>query len=234
MMDFPDVAGFHDDAYLAAIAFADEVVVYGGGGQQGRDRRMVGIDSPVGEDEDFEAVFDGVYGIPAEAVEACLQGAGFAIGAEIGLEGLGLEDAGVDAADLFQLVVAEHGMFEGYAVAGQGIFFQQVGVAADEAGEGHDQSFPDGIDGRVGDLGEELFEIAAEVLGLVAEHGQGNVGAHGAERFFAVEGHRCDEVVEVFGGIAEGFLVFEDLVVFEVGEELPGVRAALRGGSCIY
>jgi hypothetical protein len=60
------------------------------------------------------------------------------------------------------------------------------------------------------------------VLWLVAQHGQGNVGAHGAQRFFAVEGHRCDEVVEVFGGITEGLLVFEDLVVFEVGEGYTG------------
>ena len=178
MVHFPDVAGFHDDAHLAAVSFADEVVVDGGASEQGRDGCVVGVDSAVGEDQYFETVFDGVYGIAAEAVEAGLHGAGLTVGAEIGLECLCLEDAGIDAADLFQLMVAEYGMLQRDGVTGQRVFSQQVSVAADEAREGHDQSFPDGIDGRVGDLGEQLFEIAAQVLGLVAEYGQRDVGAH--------------------------------------------------------
>jgi len=112
-------------------------------------------------------------------------------------------------------------MFQRHAMAGQGVFSEQVGVAAYEAGQGHYQSFADRVDGWVGDLGKKLFEIAAQVLGLVAEHGQGYIGPHRADGFFAIEGHGGDEGIEVFGGIAEGFLVFEDLVVFQVGEEYP-------------
>src|ERR1700761_917827 len=105
-MAFPDISAFHYNAALAAVSFPDEVMVYGGGSEQGRDRRMIRIDSPIRKYEDFEAVFDCVYGISAEAVEACLQRAGFAIRPEIGLQRFGLEDASVDTADLFEFVVA--------------------------------------------------------------------------------------------------------------------------------
>jgi hypothetical protein len=36
---------------------------------------------------------------------------------------------------------------------------QNVALGADVAGERHDHLFADGIDGRVGDLGEELLEV---------------------------------------------------------------------------
>src|SRR5262249_13358016 len=63
MVYFPDVTGFHDDAYLPAIAFADEVVVDGGGSEQGGDGGVVGVDGAIREDQYFETVFHGVYGI---------------------------------------------------------------------------------------------------------------------------------------------------------------------------
>ena len=222
MVYFPDVAGFHDDADLAAVSFADEVVVDGGAGQQRRNGCVVGVNGAVGKDQHFKTVFHGVYCVPAEPVQAGLHGTWFAIGAEIGLECFCLENAGIDAADFFELMVAQNGMFKRHGVTGQRVFSQQIGVAADEAGEGHDQSFPDGVDGRVGDLGEQLFEIAAQVLWLVAEYGQRNIGPHRADGFLTVEAHRGDEVIEVFGGITEGLLIFEDLVVFEMGESDAG------------
>src|SRR5258708_30639657 len=48
---------------------------------------------------------------------------------------------------------------------------------------------------------KELFEIAAEVLGLIAQHGQRYIGAHRADRLFAVDCHGGDDRIEVFGRI---------------------------------
>ena len=45
------------------------------------------------------------------------------------------------------------------------------------------------VDGRIGDLGEELLEVVVEQLRPVGEHGQGGVVAHRADRFGAVAGH---------------------------------------------
>src|SRR6185437_5856626 len=73
VVDFPDVAGFHDDAYLSAIAFADEVVVDGGAGQQRGDGCVVGVDGAIREDQYLETVLHGIDGIAAEAVDPSLK-----------------------------------------------------------------------------------------------------------------------------------------------------------------
>src|SRR6185437_15346837 len=150
MVYFPNIACFDDDADLAAVSFADEVVVDGGAGQQRGHGSVIRIDGPIREDEHFETVFHGIHGIAAEAVETCLKRTGFTVGPEISLECLGLEDTGIDTAYLFQLVIAEHGLVECDAMAGERIFFQEIGIAADEAGQGHDESLAYGVDGRVG------------------------------------------------------------------------------------
>jgi len=56
------------------------------------------------------------------------------------------------------------------------------------------------------------------MLRLVGKNSQRNIGAHGADGFLTVECHGFDDVFDVFGGIAEGFLVFFYRSIGEVGE----------------
>ncbi len=65
-----------DEAATGAGALADEVVVDRGGREQARDRRVVLVDSPVGEDEDRRAVLDRGRGLPAEDREGLVQARG--------------------------------------------------------------------------------------------------------------------------------------------------------------
>ena len=81
---------------------------------------------------------------------------------------------------------------------------------ADEGHQRHDQLFADGVDGRVGDLGEELLEVPVEQLRMLGEHGQGLVGAHRAHRLVAGGGHGVEDVLEVFSGVAEVALALEE------------------------
>ena len=81
----PNVAGFHDDAYLSAHPFTDKVVVYCRCSQQGRDGRVLRVDGAVGKDDHFEAVFHCIYCIAAKAGQAFFEGAGFTVCLEIGL-----------------------------------------------------------------------------------------------------------------------------------------------------
>ena len=60
---------------------------------------------------------------------------------------------------------------------------------ADVADERHHHLFADGIDGRIGDLREELLEVIEQRLRLIGEAGQRRVGAHGADGLLAVVGH---------------------------------------------
>ncbi len=61
------------------------------------------------------------------------------------------------------------------------------------------------------------------MLGLIAQYSQWRIGTHGADGLFAIQRHGGDECIEVFGGITECFLVFEHLVMLEVGKHDPGL-----------
>ena len=141
---------------------------------------------------------------------------------EVALQGLGLEDACVDASDLFQVVVAEYRMFECDGMTALRVFDEHVAIASHEGGERHDEAFADRVDRRVGHLCEELLEITAEVLRLVAEHGEGRICSHRTDGFLAVECHGCDDLFEIFPAVSEGLLIFEYLVMFEMGEHDAG------------
>ncbi len=234
VMHFPHVAGFYHDAHLAPVALADEVVVNGRGEEQRGNGRVFGVNGPVGEHEHFEAVFHRVHGIAAHAVEGFFERTRFAVGAEIHLQGFGLKNAGVYAADFFQFVVGHHRMRQGYGVAHFGVFLQNVADIAHKSGQRHDGALADGVNGRVGDLRKELFEIIRQVLRAVAEDGQRNVGAHTADGFFAVQGHRQEDVFEVFGSIAEGLLVFEHLRGFERSEGDAGIGQFLNADFVFF
>ena len=66
---------------------------------------------------------------------------------------------------------------------------QNVALGADVADERHHQLFADGVDGRIGDLREELLEVVEQRLRAVGEAGQRHIGAHGADRLFALGAH---------------------------------------------
>ncbi len=203
VVGFAGLAGFDDESGLGASALADEVVVYGGGGEEARDGCVALIDAAVGEDEEGSAVLDSVGGVGAEFVEGPLE-ACFAVGdMEEHGDGDGAEVTGFDFADFFEVGIAEDGLFEFDEVAGLGGFVEEVCLTAEVGEEAGDEGFEVGVERWVGDLGEELFEVVIEQLGLVGEAGEGCIGAHGAEGFLAGGGHGEDDHFEVFDGVAE-------------------------------
>jgi hypothetical protein len=62
-------------ARLQAVALPHEVVVHRGDGEQRRDRRPVGGDPPVGEDQDVDPGADRVVGLVARVGQALGQAA---------------------------------------------------------------------------------------------------------------------------------------------------------------
>ncbi len=224
--DLAGLAGLDDEGDLRAGAFADEVVVDGGEGKQRGDGRGVMVDATVRKDEKTVALLDGLGGTAAETVERFF---------ELGFGAAGIEEGGksgseeltpTDIAQLLKVVVGDDGLFELEGVAVLGGLFEDVALGADVAGERHDELFADGVDGGIGDLGEELLEVVEEGLGFVAEAGERGVGAHGADGLFAVGGHGEHDHAQVFFGVAEGALARED------GVEV-GVVPAGRSGEAI-
>ena len=70
----------------------------------------------------------------------------------------------VEVAEFIHVLVEEHRMRQLELVAVLRGFVEQVPLASHEAHERHDEIFAVGVDGRIGDLGEELLEIVVEQL----------------------------------------------------------------------
>lgn len=61
---------------------------------------------------------------------------------------------------------------------------QNVAFGSNGTLQGHDDFLSEGIDGGIGDLGEELLEIVVGEGGEIGEASEGRVVAHAAEGFF--------------------------------------------------
>ena len=70
-------------------------------------------------------------------------------------------------------------------------------------GQAHDQFLPDGVDGRVGHLGEQLLEIIEQERRLSGEDGQRRVISHGAEGLRAFQHHGTDNQLHILLGKSE-------------------------------
>ncbi len=88
-----------------------------------------------------------------------------------------------------------------------GGFGEPVFAAADEGGQGHDVLFADGVNRRVGDLGEELLEEPGEEALALREDCEGGVVAHAADGFFGGGGHGAEDHRNFLGVDAEGQLL---------------------------
>ena len=64
--------------------------------------------------------------------------------------------------------------------------------------------------GRIRHLREELLEIVEQRLRLVGETGQRRVGAHRADRLFALRRHGRENHAQIFIAVAEGALAAQE------------------------
>ena len=165
--DFARLAGFHNQRYLSAQAFADQVVVYRGESQQAGDGRFGRVHAAIGKNEQVIAGMNRQSSAAAERIELTPEtGISIRYGKQRGQSG-GQKISGYDAPQLFQITIGNDGLFEFEGVTMLGSFGQNVALRADVADEGHDHVFADGIHGRVGDLGEQLLEVIEQRLRLV-------------------------------------------------------------------
>ncbi len=81
---------------------------------------------------------------------------------------------------------------------------QQVLFAAGGRLQGRHELFPDRVERRVGDLGEQLGEVVEQEPGAVGQHGDGRVGAHGTDGLGASGGHRAEQQPQFLFGVAAG------------------------------
>ena len=111
---------------------------------------------------------------------------------------------------------------------------QQVGFRADGGGDLGNQLLADAVQGRVGDLGEQLLEIIVQQARTVGQHGQGRIGPHRPHGFFPVAGHGRHQYAQFLVGITERLLALHQGIgvgavdVLRVGQVFQGHQVPLQ------
>ena len=208
------LARLHHQADRGAQALLDQVMVHGRGGEQRRDRDAVGPGRAVRQDDDVVLLgAHGLLGLGAHHVE-CRRHAGGALLGRIGDvdrdrgELVVLDQA--DLADALQVLVGEDRLVHLQPLDLGGAFeVEQVRPRPDERDEAHDELLADRVDRRVRHLREVLLEVGVQQLGLVRQHRDGRVVAHGADRLLARVGHRRHQELQALLRVAERLLQIE-------------------------
>ena len=251
VVDLAGVAGLDDQADPGPGPLADEVVVDRRRQQQRRDRRQLGRSSCRSERTMRLAPSAMAVGDPCADVVDGLGQRPAALGRRLaGLAGVATGKSpsmakalkpGVSPCSLTYISLAR----SSWSMTGWGrtiwrhdpwVGLEQVALRADRGRQRGHQLLADGVERRVGHLGEELGEVVVEQPRAVREDGDGGVGAHRADRLGAGPGHRADDHPELLGRVAEQPLVGDDAGVLggqhrpgrQVVQARPGPRPASR------
>ena len=209
------VAGLHHEVGAGAQAAADEVVVHAPEGQKRRDRRLAGARA-VGDHDDVGPGAHVPLGRAGQLVEGALEGTVAAVRRVDRAHRLRAEARAVDRADALEVGPGEHGAGQAHEAAGVAAVLEEVAVVTEVEHRARDEALAQGVDRRVGHLGEELVEVVEERARLGGEAGERRVHAHGGQRHRALLGHRAHDLVHV-------------VVVPAVGGEARGERRGVGG-----
>ncbi len=213
------VAALDEHADHRPLLRADQVVVHGRGQQERRDRRLGGVGVAVGQDDDPRPVVDRRRHLAADRRQCPLEGeaaSGDAIQALDDVRTQAGEAAvvvGVD--DAGELVVVDDRERQDELAAAVRTGVEQVRLRADRRRHRRDDLLADGVERRVGHLGEELGEVVEQQARPVGQDGDRRVGAHRADRLVPAGGHRGEDDLELLVGVAEQLLAAQHAVVAE-------------------
>ena len=207
------------------------MVVHGGHRQQRRDRRLGVIGVPVGDDQRAGALRDRVAGADAQV----LQRVGKPLAATFDVVERpqhrrlepGCSPSSLMWTILFSSSLSSTGQLQHDLTAGRRGRFEQVVLGAHHPRHRGDDLFADGVQGRVGHLGEEFDEVVVEQPRSLRQHRGRRVGSHRAQRFRARGRHRREHDPQLLLGVSEGDLPAHHGIV--VGLHAHPVRQRLRG-----
>ena len=231
MMHFAGLAGFDDQAAASARLVADQMMMHGARGQQGRDRHPSGIDAAIGENQDRRPRVQGSRRFAAQLFQPAAHSFD-ALGPRkqdrkrVATEpgGTRLRGVAVQALDLRHFGVGQNRLLEPEQATLLRSLFEQIPFGADRGDQRRDDLLADRVERRVGHLREQLLEIVVEQLRTVGEDGQRRVVAHRADRLLAIGTHRPDEDSQIFQRVAERALQFQQRTI------VPAV--AVANGRC--
>ena len=199
MVDVPALGGLEDDAHRRPFAGGVQYFVNCGRSQKRGDGQFAVffVFQPVGKDKDLHAF---LYGRKSVVCQFCEGGGKIVLEEE--WEGLGFVTR-----EPLQFVFCQDRSFKLYQFGAFRRFLKDVSAVANVGHDRHDLLFPDGVDGRIGDLGEALVEIVEEGMVFFGEGGKRAGAAHGANLFLAVFAHKLQGFDDVRLVVIEEFLL---------------------------
>ena len=129
-------------------------------------------------------------------------------------QGRGIETLDSLRLQAFEIFVREHGVGQLDESGVRRIVDQDVAGISHEGHEGHDEFFADGIDGWIGHLSKELFEVGIQQLRFFIQHRQRTVAAHGAGGLAPGCRHHSHNGLQILPGVAEFTLALQEIVAF--------------------
>ena len=203
VMHLSRLAGLHGQTAQVALAPADQVMVSGADGEQTRDRRSLGADAPVAENDQGVALVDAGLDLLTKLPQCLFQGSRDPRRVKQDRHGADTKIPTRRAPQHLDVIVGQDRVRELELAAVFRGLVEEVPLPAHKAHQTHHQVFPVRIDRRVGHLGEELLEVAEQQLGPQREHRRRRVVAHGAHRLLGVFDHRSHDRLEILAGVAE-------------------------------
>ena len=214
MVHLPRVAAFDDEPDPGPLLLPHEMVVHGRGEQEGGNRGARGAGVAVRQYDDVRPEGDRLRNLLADLVQGGFEPRSPLGDGEQAVDGEALKPGGltvlVDIEQLGEVVVADDRVGQGNLAARCRLGLEQVALRPDGGFEGGDELLADGVEGRVGHLGEKLGEIVVEKARPLGEHGNRGVGAHGADRLGPRTRHRLDDEPQLLGGHPEESLMAHD------------------------
>ena len=226
MVYIPGFRAFQNHGNRSPLPGSHQILLYGGNSQQGRDRHMVFIHPPVGENDHIGTAPVSPVALHKEPVQGIFQRGILVIQQRNRLD---FEAGAVHGTNLHQLHRGDDRIADLQNPAVFRLFLQQIAVRADvDRGVG-DDLLPKRVDGRIGHLGKELLEIVEKGLMLFGQHRQGNVRAHGGDLLRAGSRHGQNGIVDVLVSIAKGFVQLIPELLGVHGNLLIGDGKLLQG-----
>ena len=213
------VARLDHDVCAHAQAALEQAVVDGAQRKEAGDGDLA-IRGAVGQNHDVDARVHALLDVGAEGLERLLQGAAVAV--EGAVEGLRAQAHLVEGAHGRKFISRKDRRGQAQQAAVAAGVLEEVAAHAQRELRGGLEALAQGVNRRVGDLGEALVEVAVERLGMGGEHRQGLVGAHGGQRRLGGLGHLAHDLIHVVVVVA--------VTGQPLGERQVAIDGALRGG----
>ena len=181
----------------------NQVLLQGAHRQEGGNRHVILIHAPVRENDNVGALLIGPVHIHHQTVQGVGQRGPLVV--QQG-DGLHMEARAVHISNLHQVHGGEDGVLNLQHGAVGRLLLQQVAAGAYVNGGVSDDLFPDGVDGGICHLGEELLEVVEQGLVALTEHRQRRVHTHGRGGLHPIPGHGENGVLHLLIGVAEGLI----------------------------